>query len=118
MIDKAWKNINRNNIYNCFRKCGFKQTENVEQSSEPTKITNSDSGWGLLLNCGELIFEDYAHIDGTTNSRHIELTLYARKCLTTLRFYALGTDTNDDSKSINFTSLLSPLPNILWTMIY
>lgn len=124
MIDKAWKNVNPTTIYNCFGKCGFKKTGNVEQSSEPPKITNSGSEWGLLPDCRELTFEDYTHVDDDISVYGIltdtelmsmvsldeddekedeeeepltPVTLSeARKCLTTLRFYALGTDTSDD----------------------
>ena len=135
MIDKAWRNVNPTTIYNCFRKCGFKQTENVEQSSEPPKITNSDSGWGLLPNYGELTFEDYAHVDddisvhgALTDAELLNLapldedeeeneeeqppipvTLSeARRSLTTLRFYALRTDTSDD-----FFAALTTIENSL-----
>lgn len=129
MIDKAWKNVNHTTIYNCFRKCGFKQTGNVEQSSEPRRnsepSTNSGSEWELLPDCSELTFEDFTHVDDDISVYGIltdtelmsmvsldeddekedeeeepptpSVTLSeARKCLTTLRFYALGTDTNDD----------------------
>ncbi|UYV72563.1 SETMAR [Cordylochernes scorpioides] len=45
------------------RKCGFKHTESVEQSSESLKIANSDSGWGRLTNYGDLTFENYSHVN-------------------------------------------------------
>ncbi|CAH2096716.1 unnamed protein product [Euphydryas editha] len=135
MIDKAWKNVNPTFIYNCFIKCGFKQVGNVEQSSEPPKIINSDSRWGLLPNCGEITFDDYAHVDDDISVHGvltdaelmnmvsldedeeeneeeeppISVTLSeARKCLTILRFYALGTDTNDD-----FFAALTTIENSL-----
>ncbi|UYV73153.1 hypothetical protein LAZ67_10001978 [Cordylochernes scorpioides] len=124
MIDKAWKNINPTTIYNCFRKCGFKHTESVEQSSEPPKMTNSDSGWGGLPNYGELTFEDYSHVDDDVsvhgadaeilNLDHLDdedeeedegeqppipVTLSeARRSLTTLRFYALKLPTRPVSR--------------------
>lgn len=135
VIDKAWKNVNPNCIYNCFRKCGFKQVENVENSSEPQKITNSDSEWGLLPDCTKLTFEDYTHVDDDIsvhgaltdaellNSAPLDkdeegdeeeqppipVTLSeARRCLSNLRFYALRTDTSDD-----FFAALTTIENSL-----
>ena len=123
MIDKAWKNVNPITINNCYRKCGFKQTENEEQSLEPPKPTNSNSGWELLPNSGELAFEDYAVVDdglsvhgsltdaellnlapldedeeeNEEEQSPIPVTLSeARRSLNALRFYALTTDTSDD----------------------
>lgn len=63
MTDKAWKNGNPTALYNCFRKCGFKQTQNEEQSSVPPKATSSDPGWRLLPDFGGWPFEDYVHVN-------------------------------------------------------
>ena len=50
-------------VNNCFRKCGFTQTENEAQASEPPKVTSTDPGWLLLPNCGELTFEDFVQVN-------------------------------------------------------
>lgn len=63
MIHKPWKNVSHITLHNCFRKSGFKQTENDGPISQPPNHTNSILGWELLPDCGPLTFQEYVQVD-------------------------------------------------------
>lgn len=50
MMDKALKDVNTTIFYNCFFwKCGFKQTENIDQSRQLLQILTQVGNFKLTM---------------------------------------------------------------------